>query len=242
MHVDGNTVDVSKYKTQIENYNSRKEIIKELDDPAKAFFVKINNMQLDPVKDKVQFRITGTLQWQPKWLSDLETFVTTTDDVGNTHTDLNERISGTTLSIMSSYGPIGAVIGTVAYKSLKTSHETTDSDMVCFAKKTYRDIEYCYDLAGGFKNMPVYSELPAEILAIDSKGKEIFSQRINIKAENMYENMYKGQTKKTFITKRTFDQPTFIIYTDAERVFTVAFKVDAGLASTIDKIIIRPKL
>lgn len=241
LHVGGNTIDMSQFKPQIDNYNSRRAIIEELDDPRKAFNMKINSVRIDPKEHKYQFRINGTIQWQPKWVSDLETFVFSTQDEGKIHTNLNDNIASGTFNLLNAYGPAGAVLGSVAHSAIKVDYPTDNTSMVCFAKTVFKSVDYCYDLAGGFKKMPIYSEMPTSIIGKDKDGKEIFNHRINIKSDNMYETIHKGQTKKRLFSEITFDQPGYIIYSDAERVFTVLLDINADIAANIETLIVEPR-
>ena len=53
------------------------------------------------------------------------------------------------------------------------------------------------------------------------------------KRKNLYENVYRNQTKKYFLTKRTFDQPAFIVYKEGIKQFDITTDIDTDIAEHI---------
>lgn len=216
-----NEIDI---EDQLNNYKSKREVIDYLDDPTKAFHVKVNAINIEPQPHTVRFKINSNVMWQPKWISDLETFVTTSTDHGMTSNQVNLRMVS-----QKGYDPAYGIVQAL----FEDKTEQSDEPMVCFAGKPQSDINICKNLAGGFQKMPIYSELPIIIRAYDKDENEIFKRRVFIDGNKLYENVYRNQTKKYFLTKRTFDQPTFIVYKKGKTEFNIIVDIHTSIAEQI---------
>jgi len=83
--------------------------------------------------------------------------------------------------------------------------------------------------------MPPYSEMPINVIGIDKDDKIIFTRKILVKSTNLYESVYRNQTKKYFLTKRTFDQPAYIVYKYGKQDFINTIDIDNNVAQDIKK-------
>ena len=218
-----NEIDI---QDQLNNYNNKREIIDYLDDPTNAFFVKVNDIEIQPQIYSIQFKINSSIMWQPKWVSDLETFVTEFTSPGKTSQSINVNMVAKGV-----YRPHVDLVQVLFESKPRQSEE----EMVCFAKDSGNDVDACRNLAGGFRNMPPYSEMPINVIGIDKDDKIIFTRKILVKSTNLYESVYRNQTKKYFLTKRTFDQPAYIVYKYGKQDFINTIDIDNNVAQDIKK-------
>ena len=222
LYVEGNNeIDITD---QLNNYKSKRDIIDYLDDPKQAFFIDVKRVQIDPQPYKVRFKISSVLKWQPKWVSDFETFVQTSTNVGKTSNQVNIRMVS-----QRGFDPAVGIVQSIFSSKPKQS----DTPMVCFAGRSQSDIDGCRNLAGGFQNMPIHSQLPVIIKGYDKDDNELCTIRVFVDGENLYENVYRNQTKKYFLTKRTFDQPAFIVYKEGIKQFDITTDIDTEIAEQI---------
>ena len=174
LYVEGdNEIDITD---QLNNYKSKRDIIEYLDDPKQAFHINVKGIQIDPQPYKVRFKISSILKWQPKWISDLETFVKTSTNVGKTSNQINVRMVS-----QRGYDPAIGIVQSMFSSKPKQS----DIPMICFAGRSQSDIDGCRNLAGGFQNMPIYSELPVIIRAYDKDKNEVCTIRVHIDGNNL---------------------------------------------------------
>ena len=218
-----NEIDI---QDQLNNYNNKREIIDYLDNPTNAFFVKVNDIEIQPQIYSIQFKINSSIMWQPKWVSDLETFVTEFTSPGKTSQSINVNMVAKGV-----YRPHVDLVQVLFESKPRQSEE----EMVCFAKDSGNDVDACRNLAGGFRNMPPYSEMPINVIGIDKDDKIIFTRKILVKSTNLYESVYRNQTKKYFLTKRTFDQPAYIVYKYGKQDFINTIDIDNNVAQDIKK-------
>ena len=218
-----NEIDI---QDQLNNYNNKREIIDYLDNPINAFFVKVNGIEIQPQIYSIQFKINSSIMWQPKWVSDLETFVTEFTSPGKTSQSVNVNMVAKGV-----YRPHVDLVQVLFESKPRQSEE----EMVCFAKDSGNDVDACRNLAGGFRNMPPYSEMPINVIGIDKDDKIIFTRKILVKSTNLYESVYRNQTKKYFLTKRTFDQPAYIVYKYGKQDFINTIDIDNNVAQDIKK-------
>jgi len=216
-----NEIDI---QDQLNNYNNKREIIDYLDNPINAFFVKVNGIEIQPQIYSIQFKINSSIMWQPKWVSDLETFVTEFTSPGKTSQSINVNMVAKGV-----YRPHVDLVQVLFESKPRQSEE----EMVCFAKDSGNDVDACRNLAGGFRNMPPYSEMPINVIGIDKDDKIIFTRKILVKSTNLYESVYRNQTKKYFLTKRTFDQPAYIVYKYGKQDFINTIDIDNNVAQDI---------
>jgi len=216
-----NEIDI---EDQMNNYRSKRDVINYLDDPKEAFHISVKGIQIDPQPYKVRFKISNVLKWQPKWVSDLETFVIASTDIGKTSNQVNIR--------MVSQRGFDPTVG-IVQSLFESKPKQSDDPMVCFASKSNSNVDGCRNLAGGFQNMPIHSELPIIIIAYDKDDNEIFKRRVLVDGNKLYENVYRNQTKKYFLTKRTFDQPAFIVYKNGIQQFDITADIDTEIAEQI---------
>src|SRR6056300_399424 len=218
-----NEIDI---EDELNNYNSKREIIDYLDNPTIAFHVKVNSINIEPQPHTIRFKINSDVMWQPKWISDLETFVTEFTSKGKTSQNINIRMVS-----QRGYQPGLSIVQALFESEPKQS----DEPMVCFAENSGNNVDHCRNLAGGFMNMPIYSELPIVIKGYDKNNNEIFKRKVFVNGNKIYENVYRNQTKKYFLTKRTFDQPAFIVYKNENAQFNIIVDVNNNIAEQIKK-------
>lgn len=219
-----NEIDI---EDELNNYKNKREIIDYLDDPMQAFVVKVNGIDIKPDPYTMTFKINAQIMWQPKWTSDLETFVTEFTEKGKTSQNININMIGRGI-----YRPHIDLLQVLFESKPKQSEEK----MVCFAKDSGDDVDACRNLAGGFMNMPPYSEMPMYVKAYDNEGKQLFSNMVMVKSTNLYESVSRNQTKKYFLTKRTFDQPAYIVYKNGIQNLSVTVNAEYGIAEKIKTI------
>jgi hypothetical protein len=226
--------------SSIDNYNKKRAIINELDNPKKAFFVKTGDMQFKPQGQFVNIKIDNQMLWQPKWISDVESFTKLSGNEGSTHTNVTERISAGLLNKVMTINPIAAIIGSAAYVTVNKPAIQKEDPMVCFVSARGKDIDECYESAGGFNNMLIYPNMKVEVSALDSNGRSLYKNIISIANNSMFDNYYPGETKKQrFGYNRTFNQPTVVVYKEAVINFSININIDNNIAKNVDKFLVR---
>lgn len=218
-----NEIDI---EDELNNYNNKREIIDHLDDPLQAFHVKVNGIHIEPQPHTIRFKINSHVMWQPKWISDLETFVTEFTSKGKTSQNINIRMVS-----QRGYQPGVGIIQSL----FESKPQQNDTPMVCFAENSGNNVDQCRNLAGGFMNMPRYSEMPIDVKGYNKDDELIFTKRVLVKSTNLYESVYRNQTKKYFLTKRTFDQPAYIVYKKGNTKFNIIIDVNNNIAEQIKK-------
>lgn len=216
-----NEIDI---EDELNNYNSKREIIDYLDNPANAFHVKVNGINIEPQPHNIRFKINSNVMWQPKWISDLETFVTEFTNKGKTSQNINVR--------MVSQRGFQPGVG-IVQSLFESKPKQSDEPMVCFAENSGNNVDQCRNLAGGFMNMPRYSEMPIYVNGYSKDDELIFTRKVLVKSINLYESVYRNQTKKYFLMKRTFDQPAYIVYKKGNTEFNITIDVNNNIAEQI---------
>lgn len=219
-----NEIDI---ENELNNYKNKRGIIDYLDDPMQAFVVKVNGIDIKPEPYTMTFKINAQIMWQPKWTSDLETFVTEFTEEGKTSQNININMIGRGI-----YRPHIDLLQVL----FETKPKQIEEKMVCFAQDSGDDIDACRNLAGGFMNMPISSEMPIYVKAYDNEGEQLFSNMVMVKSTDLYESVYRNQTKKYFLIKRTFDQPAFIVYKNGVQNLDITVNAEYGIAEKIKTI------
>jgi len=221
---ENNEIDI---EDELNNYKNKREIIDYLDNPMHAFVVKVAGIDIKPEPYTMLFKINAQVMWQPKWTSDLETFVTEFTGEGKTSQNINVNMIGRGI-----YRPHIDLLQVL----FETKPKQSEEKMICFAKDAGDDIDACRNLAGGFMNMPPYSEMPMYVKAYDNEGEQLFSNMVMVKSTDLYESVSRNQTKKYFLTKRTFDQPAYIVYKNGIQNLSVTVNAEYGIAEKIKTI------
>lgn len=236
---NGSTVDQDQLNASIDNFNSKLNIVEYLDDPKKAFYVKPTQIQAVPKGSHVSFKINTHVQWQPKWISDIKSFHGLVNDKGNTHTDTKDRVAGTLLNNAMTTNPYLAILGSLMYSNTQETYQRTQDPMVCISdRRTSGDVS-CYNIAGGFNNMP-YNEMKVEVTAYDLNGKELYKTKVNVQNNIMYEWVQAGQTKRSrWGVTRTFDQPAIIVYENEAMRFNIDLTMPTNVGKNVNNITVR---
>jgi hypothetical protein len=236
---NASAVDQDKLNANIDNFNSKLNIVKYLDDPKKAFYVKPMQVQAIPKGSHVSFKINTHVQWQPKWISDIKSFHSLIDDKGNTHTDTRDKVSGGLLNAAMTSNPYLGILGSLIYTGTQENHQRSQDPMICLSdRRTSSDIT-CYNIAGGFNNMP-YNEMKVEVAAYDSNGKQIYKTNVDVQNNIMYEWVQAGEQKRSrWGVTRTFDQPAMIVYENQSMRFSIDLTMPTDIGKNVNNIIVR---
>lgn len=236
---NASAVDQDKLNANIDNFNSKLNIVKYLDDPKKAFYVKPMQVQAIPKGSHVSFKINTHVQWQPKWISDIKSFHSLIDDKGNTHTDTRDKMSGGLLNAAMTSNPYLGILGSLIYTGAQENHQRSQDPMICLSdRRTSSDIT-CYNIAGGFNNMP-YNEMKVEVAAYDSNGKQIYKTNVDVQNNIMYEWVQAGEQKRSrWGVTRTFDQPAMIVYENQSMRFSIDLTMPTNIGKNVNNIIVR---
>lgn len=236
---NASAVDQDKLNANIDNFNSKLNIVKYLDDPKKAFYVKPMQVQAIPKGSHVSFKINTHVQWQPKWISDIKSFHSLIDDKGNTHTDTRDKMAGGLLNTAMTSNPYLGILGSLIYTGTQENHQRSQDPMICLSdRRTSSDIT-CYNIAGGFNNMP-YNEMKVEVAAYDSNGKQIYKTNVDVQNNIMYERVQAGEQKRSrWGVTRTFDQPAMIVYENQSMRFSIDLTMPTNIGKNVNNIIVR---
>ena len=236
---NASAVDQDKLNANIDNFNSKLNIVKYLDDPKKAFYVKPMQVQAIPKGSHVSFKINTHVQWQPKWISDIKSFHSLIDDKGNTHTDTRDKMAGSLLNTAMTSNPYLGILGSLIYTGTQENHQRSQDPMICLSdRRTSSDIT-CYNIAGGFNNMP-YNEMKVEVAAYDSNGKQIYKTNVDVQNNIMYEWVQAGEQKRSrWGVTRTFDQPAMIVYENQSMRFSIDLTMPTNIGKNVNNIIVR---
>lgn len=236
---NASAVDQDKLNANIDNFNSKLNIVKYLDDPKKAFYVKPMQVQAIPKGSHVSFKINTHVQWQPKWISDIKSFHSLIDDKGNTHTDTRDKMAGGLLNTAMTSNPYLGILGSLIYTGTQENHQRSQDPMICLSdRRTSSDIT-CYNIAGGFNNMP-YNEMKVEVAAYDSNGKQIYKTNVDVQNNIMYERVQAGEQKRSrWGVTRTFDQPAMIVYENEAMKFSIDLTMPTNIGKNVNNIIVR---
>lgn len=222
--------------SNLNNWQEKRAIMQKLDNSSNALVFTIDNINTTPDIYSVSYNIKTTLLWQPKWVSDVETFISTSNVEGTTSTDLSGRIgSGVVNSV--GFNVVGGLLSTFLKKDIKSS----DRQMICFTKYKNKDIDSCYDASGGFINIPRYSEMKVKISGYGIHDNLIYEQTAYIPVNKMYDNIMPGQSKKYMLVNRTFHQSTYIINKKEFENYTFNIKVGYNMAKQLKTFKIEPE-
>jgi len=229
MHVKGDEFELDP--DIIQDYEEKQVIIDKFDDPNQAFFTKIMDIKIRPGKHYYKYDLYGVITWQPKWVSDLETFLKHSTKDGKTKGQLDVKVSG-----VGGGNIFTTVASAVGDAIVNAPQEQSDNSMVCFASKKDKDVEFCKESVSGFSNMPVYSDMKIDILGFDKNDNQVHLINSHVGTNSLYDTVYKGEVKKYFLTKRTFNQPGVIIHKNGLQFFNQTVKIDKSIAEQITKI------
>lgn len=238
---EGSAVDSISLNQMLNIHNRKSEILKTLDDPKKAFAISSSDSKVTAKNHLVNFSTNNVITWQPKWISDLKTFVTHSEVEGSSHTNVREKVAGSVLNQLMSISPFAAVAGVIAEEKTRPTYDKRNNPMVCFAKNQKSKIDDCYNLSYEFNNIKRYSDIKMNLTAYSSNGDKVYSHDFTIPSDQLYSWAVAGDHKDGwFGTKITFDQPALIVYTDVKFSFTTNFNIDSGKALNISRININP--
>lgn len=238
---EGSNVDSITLNQMIDLHEKKSKIIQSLDEPTKALAVSSSNVKITTKNNLVNFATRHKISWQPKWVSDLKTFVSHSEIEGSSHTNVREKISGSILNQLMSISPFAAVLGVIAEEKTRPTHETRANPMVCFASHHKSKISDCYNLSSEFNNIQRYSDIKMNLTAYSTNGEKIYTTNFTLPSDTLYRWIPAGErTDSWFGTKRTFDQPALVIYTNVELSFTTDFNINIEKARNISSINISP--
>ena len=241
IHVDNNKFDTERMHQTMDNFKQRMDVISYLDDPNKAFHVLTKDVIISPKDRYTTFKVINVVQWQPKWISDLEAYSRNIGDEGKTHTNTKEVVSASVLNNAMTIHPVLAIAGSMVYQKANPAYPQSEDPMVCFAPYRTADIDKCYTVGTQFSKMPTYSDMRMEVKALDINGKQIYKKQFNITVDNMLSQMGTGQKNHLRWGKnRTFDQPTTIIYQGEIEKFAIDINLENSIARQLHTFVIKP--
>ena len=239
--VDNNNFDTEQMHQTMDNFQKKNDVVRYLDDPNKAFHVVTKDVIISPKDRYTTFKVVNTVQWQPKWISDLESYSRNIGDDGKTHTNTKERASAGALNKAMTIHPVLAIAGSMVYQNVNKPYPQSEDPMVCFAPYKTADIDKCYNTGAQFYKMPTYSDMKMEVQALDINGKQIYRKQFTITVDNMLSHMGSGQVNSLRWGKtRTFDQPTTIIYQGEIEKFAIDVNLENSIARQLHSFVIKP--
>jgi len=239
--VDNNNFDTERMNQTMDNFKQRTNVMSYLDDPNKAFHVVTKDVIISPKDRYTTFKVINIVQWQPKWLSDIEAYSRNIGDEGKSHTNTRERVSAGALNKAMTIHPVLAIAGSMVYQKANPAYPQSEDPMVCFAPYRTADVDKCYTIGTQFNKMPTYSNMRMEVQAVDINGKQIYRKQFSITMDNMLGYMGTGQTNNfRWGTNRTFDQPTTIFYQGEIEKFAIDINLENNIARQLHKFIIKP--
>lgn len=207
----------------IEEFDRRHTMVQVLDDPGKAIRMEMSDYSTVVGSYETYVRVRVRLSWQPKWLSDVNSFSTVIGEKGLTESNTHAEIAGNVTNALLNIHPLLGVVGWEAMKPPPTK-KNPHSSMVCFATDRKDNNVDCRNIGVDFQR---FNNEP--MLELMANGQTIHKQYID---PWLFEKVYPGQYKQNrFLRghKVTFNQPALVIYTDEVYDAYLEFKVPTKL-------------
>lgn len=234
------SIDSERLSEEIYSHKRKMEIMQYLDDPNKAFSVTSNIINISTYQNTVNVKVENRLQWQPKWLSDFESFSKLSQPKGLTYSDLKTRVEGGILNSAMTISPYAAILASMISSTTKTENPKSNIPMVCFTKNKTTAIDSCYNLTSEFNSIRKYSDLKFIVEIYTSDRSTPLVSPVSIPSNKLYAWVVSGDTTRGILgLKKTFDQPAMIVYSQESLNFTLDLSIPIEKAKNITKIVVK---
>jgi len=212
-------------------HNNRAEVIHRLDNINRMFSVVIQEPKVGIGTYQTKFRTKVTFSYQPKWISDMETFAGVSGGKGKVRTNVYERVHGNIVTGLLSKSPLAAVL---VYEVGKPNEVQRDDQMMtCFAKKKGSHLK-CYNIGVEY-TIPRSPMLT--ITGVTDSGEVVLYQHL-VNMTDLYQYVNAGDHINHRMFKQmnyTFDQPAFVVYSNQKIVEDMSFYVDNNVAKSLKR-------
>ena len=220
------------FNVEFEEFEQRRAVVDKLDNVNRMVAINVDKptYEIDRLYSTVSIRVG--MKVQPKWISDVQSFTSVIGEEGRTSNNTYANIHGGIVTSMIGSNPIAAVaVGVLGEQKQRANSEQT---MVCFGttRNTFLD---CKNVGVSFVNIPTNPKLVVEVIS-DSVKYKVWEQELDVK---MYEFVPAGGQRghhffKSY--KKTFHQPTWIIYTDERDETILRFKLKNSIARNVQRV------
>jgi hypothetical protein len=224
--------DISKLNRDAKEFNKALEFV---DQREKALKAIVNDVTYKPMGDHTNVYVDVSVVWDPKWVSDVKTLLKKRGIKGDTTSNLGNELLGSVINVFATSGhPIFAsVAGDLMYET----HQTSDDNMICFAKKAKHIADDCYETIRPLKS---FHDRSIKIVGegVDANGDRVewFIHKIEVK--DLYEILYPNKTKGhngLLNSKVTYLSPGIAIYTDEKQRVQFGFQIDSDRLEMVKK-------
>lgn len=212
-----------------DEYNKRERIVKHLDNVTTAIRADVMSTTHKIGRYETTIYTNVVLSWQPKWISDMKSFVSVVNVKGNTNSNIRDRVTGGAISYsMTAFGPLGALASLGVYSATKPDEQPINQNMmVCFSGNECSSIDVDMTLPRN----------PKLVLVADVGGEEVvlYEQFLDMK---MYRYVPAGETVSNSIFRSynvRYNQPALLI-DEKQQTVPVAFTVANDLIRNVSNV------
>ncbi len=221
-------------------YTDAVETSKFFDDPLKAYTTINNKSSFFVEGPNTVVKITGTLIYQPKWVSDVETFVRQSGVVLDVDDEYIHNLGHLTIPLMVVGVPPAAalkVLDAVSFAQklhawrLRQPSYSNRERMVCFAKTADKDVDTCVITHARFPVLG-YKHTARMELQLSRDGQVVWKMKTGIVVKAVMARSYAGGSKMWIESRnvyRPFPVDTDVIVRhsgiDFDQTFTIPTNV-----------------
>ena len=221
----------TEFQIDWKEYNDRAAVVGKLNKISNMLSVVVQEPKVGIGTYQTKFRTKVVFTYQPKWISDMESFAGVVGHKGKVRNNFYEKTHGNIVASLLSRSPLAAVLVYEAGKPQE--YEKSDQMMTCFAKKRGSNVR-CYDVGVEY----TIPRSPMLIITGVTDTGEIVLHRHLLDTTDLYQYVQAGSTisRGRFKTiNYTFDQPALIVYKQEKLVKDMDFYVENSTAKTLKR-------
>jgi hypothetical protein len=226
-----NEVPVADIKKQIKDSQEFEKALAFVDHRNKALKAVVKDITYKPQGNYTNVYVDVAVTWDPKWVSDVKGLLKNRNLKGDTTSDLGNELLGSIVNVFATSGhPIFAsVAGQMAYET----HQTSDDNMICFARKAKHIADDCYKTVRPLKT---FLQPSISIVGTGVGSNVTFIHKIEVK--DLYEILYPHKSKGhngLLNSKVTYLSPGVAVYTDEVQRVRYGFQISNDRLEQTDK-------
>ena len=220
------------FNIQLDEHNQRLAVVDKLDDVTRMVSINIGKPTFDVDRYQSTVYLNVGMRLQPKWISDAQSFTSVIGEEGKTSNNAYGTIHGNVVGGLLGSNPLAAVA--IAVIGEPQQQATSEQTMICFGSRNGSFLD-CKNIGVSFVNIPKYPKIVVEVVTNNVKY-EVYEQELSLK---MYEFVPVGSHKGHHFFKsyrKTFHQPTWIVYSDEIDKLNLSFKLDNNIAKDVKQV------
>ncbi len=219
-----NRMNVNKpvaLNVQQQDYKDRQKVFDRLDDFSKAVSIQLSQPTYNVGRNSTTINLNVAMGFQPKWVSDMNSFGKAIDEEGNPSSNIYPTLHGSIVSGLMTTIPLAAIA--VAEIGKPKQVEKSDDTMVCFARTKGSSVS-CQSIGVDFRNMHATPRIVV-YGSINDKDVELWSQYAH---PTFYEVLHAGDKRATWFKNinNTYNQPALFVYENEQQIANVRFVID----------------